>query len=141
MGTVAPVSDVPPPRGTMGTRCCARDAHGGGDVRGRLGIDQRLRTPDHVRGVARHGGQLRRLGVHALAERSLQRREPPFRHAATMRGTAWSKRTMSRSMRPSAANVHELVPRLRPAVQPFPSQSASSTPSLPSRRRQKRATA
>ena len=30
----------------------------------------------------------------------------------------------SRSMRPSAANVHVLVPRLRPAVQPLPSQSA-----------------
>ena len=38
----------------------ARDAHGRGDVLARLGIDQRLRLPDHVRGVARHGGELGR---------------------------------------------------------------------------------
>ena len=118
-----------------------RDAHGGGDVLGGLGIDQRLRPADHVRGVARDGGELGRLRVHALAECRAQRCHPRLRHAATMRGTAGSKRSTSRSMRPSSANVHVLVPRLRPAVQPPPSQSAVSTPSLARRRRQKRATA
>ncbi len=112
MGTVAPVSDGASAARDDGHAMLARDAHGGGDVRGGLGVDQRLRTPDHVRGVARHGGELGRLGVHALAERRLQRRDPRFRHAATMRGTALSKHTMSRSMRPSAREC----PRARAAV-------------------------
>ena len=127
VGTVAPVSDVPPPRGDdRARRARVRDAHGRRDVLGRLGIDQRLGTSDHVRGVARDGCELGRLGVHALAERRAQRRDPGLRHAATMRGTAGSKRSTSRSMRPSSANVQVLVPRLRPAVQPPPSQSAVS---------------
>ena len=105
VGTVAPVSDVPPPRAMIGTAVLARDAHRRGDVRARLRIDQGLGPPDHVRGVARHGGELGGLGVHAVAERRLQRCHPGVRHAATMRGTAGSKRSTSRWMRPSPAKV------------------------------------
>ena len=115
---------------TIGTPCSRAMRTAVGDVLGRLGIDQRLGPSDHVRGVARDGCELGRLGVHALAEGRAQRRHPGLRHAATMRGTAGSKRSTSRSMRPSSANVQVLVPRLRPAVQPPPSQSAVSTPSL-----------